>query len=189
MINYDELAGSVLTLSQLKKRLFDSSKGTIVNYDFTYILNKILKESEQSADEAYIRFSFMNGKLYDSLKLKILARSKNVIVVYSKSCTIEFDWQFIIKPEYKYKFKTEDDAIKWMVTNHVYKGRYFIHSKTGRIYKLLNEGFNSEDLGECVVYKAMYGNGQVWIRPKSMFFENVEINGELVPRFKEIKSN
>jgi hypothetical protein len=35
----------------------------------------------------------------------------------------------------------------------------------------------------------MYGNGQVWIRPKSMFFENVEINGELVPRFKEIKSN
>jgi hypothetical protein len=38
-----------------------------------------------------------------------------------------------------------------------------------------------------VVYKALYGEGGVWVRPKEMFLENVIINGEVVERFKEEK--
>ena len=33
------------------------------------------------------------------------------------------------------------------------------------------------------MYRALYGENQVWVRPLSMFNENVEVDGEVVPRF------
>lgn len=39
---------------------------------------------------------------------------------------------------------------------------------------------------EMVVYKALYGDKKIWVRPKSMFYEMIEINGKLTPRFKEV---
>lgn len=66
--------------------------------------------------------------------------------------------------------------------------RIFIHSKSGKKYELLEDhAKSSETLEELVVYKALYGNKQVWVRPRSMFFEDIIIEGKLVPRFKEIK--
>lgn len=66
--------------------------------------------------------------------------------------------------------------------------RIFIHSKSRKKYELLEDhAKNSETLEELVVYRALYGNEQVWVRPRSMFFEDVIIDGKLVPRFKEIK--
>lgn len=55
----------------------------------------------------------------------------------------------------------------------------------GSFYQVLGECFNSETLEEMVVYQALYGENEVWVRPKKMFFENVEVNGEFVPRFKK----
>ncbi|MBP6918968.1 MAG: DUF1653 domain-containing protein [Legionellaceae bacterium] len=31
-----------------------------------------------------------------------------------------------------------------------------------------------------------FGNYQIWVRPKQMFFENVTDNGESVPRFQRV---
>jgi len=43
-------------------------------------------------------------------------------------------------------------------------------------------------LEELVVYRALYSGdfpeGQLWVRPKSMFLEEVEVNGKKVPRFE-----
>lgn len=55
---------------------------------------------------------------------------------------------------------------------------YYKHFK-GNIYRVLHIAKHSETLEEMVVYKAMYGKGEVWTRPKSMFmdegrFEHVE---------------
>lgn len=63
-------------------------------------------------------------------------------------------------------------------------GRYR-HYK-GNEYLVLCEATHSETLERMVVYKALYGNGGVWVRPFGMFFENVEVNGETVPRFRYI---
>jgi hypothetical protein len=36
------------------------------------------------------------------------------------------------------------------------------------------------------VYKALYGDGGVWVRPLSMWNETVTVNGETMPRFSYI---
>lgn len=54
----------------------------------------------------------------------------------------------------------------------------------GNKYEVLGVAKHSEDLSELVVYKALYGEGQIWVRLLSMFIEDVEIDGKKVPRFE-----
>ena len=54
----------------------------------------------------------------------------------------------------------------------------------GKQYKVLGIAKHSETLEEFVVYKALYGDGQLWIRPLKIFLEDTEFNGKKVPRFK-----
>ncbi len=56
------------------------------------------------------------------------------------------------------------------------------HFKGGE-YEVLAIAKDSETLQELVVYKALYGDGAVWVRPKAMFLETVERDGKTVPRF------
>lgn len=57
----------------------------------------------------------------------------------------------------------------------------------GKKYKVLGVAKHSETLEEMVVYQAQYGDFGIWVRPKDMFFENVEVNGEIMPRFRKIE--
>lgn len=69
-------------------------------------------------------------------------------------------------------------------------GKKYRHFK-GKEYEVIAIGKHSETLEEMVVYKALYGNGDVWIRPLDMFTTKVDkekypdINQEY--RFEEIK--
>jgi len=45
---------------------------------------------------------------------------------------------------------------------------------------------HSETEEEFVVYRALYGNRGLWIRPLAMFTESVEKEGVSVPRFSRI---
>ncbi len=65
------------------------------------------------------------------------------------------------------------------------KGATYEHYK-GKRYQILAVGRNSETLEECVVYQALYGDCDVWVRPLTMFLETVVINGIEQPRFKKI---
>ena len=68
-------------------------------------------------------------------------------------------------------------------------GKKYRHFK-GKEYEVIAIGKHSETLEEMVVYKALYGNGDVWIRPLEMFTTKLDknkypdINQEY--RFKEI---
>ncbi len=64
------------------------------------------------------------------------------------------------------------------------KGKYK-HFKGGE-YEVLGVAKHSETLEEFVVYKALYGEGDLWIRPKEMFFDEKEVDGKKVKRFKRI---
>ena len=57
----------------------------------------------------------------------------------------------------------------------------------GKEYEVICVAKHSETLEEVVVYKALYGKGQIWVRPIKMFMEKVEIDGKKIPRFKYIK--
>ena len=65
-------------------------------------------------------------------------------------------------------------------------GREFRHFK-GNLYRL--EGFakDSETLEEMVVYRALYGEGGLWVRPAKMFFETIERDGKTMKRFELVE--
>lgn len=62
---------------------------------------------------------------------------------------------------------------------------FYRHFK-GNIYRLVGIAKDSETLEEMVVYQAMYGDGQMWVRPKEMFFGEVVRDGKRMPRFQEL---
>lgn len=53
----------------------------------------------------------------------------------------------------------------------------------GNEYEVLHLAKDSETLQTLVVYKALYGAGEVWVRPLKMFTETVEKDGKILPRF------
>ena len=53
----------------------------------------------------------------------------------------------------------------------------------GNKYELLEIATHSETLEKMVVYKALYGECGIWVRPAHMWNEEVEHNGKKVPRF------
>lgn len=63
-------------------------------------------------------------------------------------------------------------------------GRYR-HYK-GNDYQVIGVARHSEDESELVVYRPLYGDRGLWVRPKAMFEESVSVNGQQVPRFSYI---
>lgn len=56
----------------------------------------------------------------------------------------------------------------------------------GNEYEVIAIAKHSETLEEMVVYKALYGKNDIWVRPISMWDEEVEFNGLKVKRFSYI---
>jgi hypothetical protein len=56
----------------------------------------------------------------------------------------------------------------------------------GNNYELIDTVTHSETEELMVLYKPLYGEKKLWVRPYDMFFENVLINSQEVPRFKYI---
>lgn len=56
----------------------------------------------------------------------------------------------------------------------------------GNLYEVIAVALNSETLEEMVVYKALYGEEKLWVRPKAMFEEYVEKDGIKTKRFEYI---
>jgi len=59
---------------------------------------------------------------------------------------------------------------------------YYRHYKGG-LYQVLHTARHSESEEWLVVYRALYGDMGVWVRPLDMFLEKVEVDGKLVDRF------
>lgn len=66
--------------------------------------------------------------------------------------------------------------------------KYYRHFKGG-YYRLIGIAKDSENQEEMVVYQALYDSGQMWVRPKEMFFEKVERDGRVMDRFEEVGIN
>ena len=61
------------------------------------------------------------------------------------------------------------------------EGRYR-HYK-GKEYLVFGVATHSETLEEMVLYRQDYGERGLWVRPKEMFLESVEIEVQMIPRF------
>lgn len=63
-------------------------------------------------------------------------------------------------------------------------GRYR-HYK-GNDYEVIGEAQHSETEEPFVVYRALYGERGLWIRPRSLFLDMVMIDGCPQPRFRRL---
>jgi hypothetical protein len=63
-------------------------------------------------------------------------------------------------------------------------GRYR-HYK-GNEYEVIGLATHSETLEAMVVYRPLYGEGGLWVRPAAMFAEDVIIDGRSRPRFEKL---
>lgn len=75
--------------------------------------------------------------------------------------------------------KTEEKTIK------LGKYRHF----KGKEYSVLAFATDSETLEKVVIYKQLYDDGKIWVRPAKNFSEDVEINGNKVKRFEYIDTD
>ncbi len=53
----------------------------------------------------------------------------------------------------------------------------------GNYYEVIAEVIHSETGERLVLYLALYGEHQLWVRPKELFCETVDVNGQKIPRF------
>jgi len=58
----------------------------------------------------------------------------------------------------------------------------------GNLYEVLVIARHSESLEEYVVYKALYGDQGIWIRPLSMFKESISRDGKTIQRFEFVEA-
>lgn len=66
------------------------------------------------------------------------------------------------------------------------RGRYR-HFK-GKEYEVIDLARHSETMEWMVVYRALYGERGLWVRPAAMWEETVEAEGRTVPRFELIEA-
>lgn len=53
----------------------------------------------------------------------------------------------------------------------------------GQQYEVLDIVHHSETQEKLVLYRALYGQHDLWVRPYNMFFEELIVAGQRVPRF------
>ena len=63
------------------------------------------------------------------------------------------------------------------------EGREFVHFKGNR-YRLEAFAIDSKTLAPMVVYRPLYGESKLWVRPARMFFETVDRPDYQGPRFR-----
>ncbi len=56
----------------------------------------------------------------------------------------------------------------------------------GNRYEVIDTVRHSETEELMVLYRTMYGDENLWVRPYTMFFEEVIVDGKSTPRFKYI---
>lgn len=62
-------------------------------------------------------------------------------------------------------------------------GGVYEHYK-GKKYCVVGIANHSETVEEMVVYRKLYDEYDLWVRPKGMFLETVEVDGKVIPRFR-----
>ena len=73
-----------------------------------------------------------------------------------------------------------------MMNEEIVIGGKYKHFK-GKHYEVLNIAQHSETEEYMVVYKKLYDDYSIWVRPLNMFIGYKEINGEKIKRFELVE--
>ena len=77
------------------------------------------------------------------------------------------------------------------MTNHILDKRTIEPGKyrhyKGPEYEVIDTALHSETEELLVLYRPLYGEGRLWVRPYDMFVELVDIDGKQIPRFAKVE--
>ena len=59
----------------------------------------------------------------------------------------------------------------------------------GNFYEMIGVARHSETMEEMVVYRALYGEHGLWVRPAAMWTENIDRDGYRGPRFQYVEQS
>lgn len=59
----------------------------------------------------------------------------------------------------------------------------------GKDYQVIGTAQHSETLETLVVYKPLYNDTGLWVRPFSMFTESILLEGKATPRFRFLNND
>ncbi len=59
----------------------------------------------------------------------------------------------------------------------------------GQFYQVEGVATHTETQELLVVYRCLYGNYDLWVRPLAMFTETVVVDGHVVPRFMRVDAD
>lgn len=57
-----------------------------------------------------------------------------------------------------------------------------------KLYQVIDIATHSETMEKLVLYKPLYGESKLWVRPLEMFNEEILFDGKLVQRFTYIEA-
>jgi len=72
------------------------------------------------------------------------------------------------------------------MTKNIIKPGVYRHYK-GKEYEVIDTVTHSETMDTLVLYRTLYGEYDLWVRPYDMFTESIEVDGEAVQRFQWLK--
>ena len=70
--------------------------------------------------------------------------------------------------------------------NHQVQPGHYRHYK-GNLYEVIGVAKHSETEEQMVIYKCLYGDFSLWVRPLTMFLDTIPVDGDLVPRFAKVE--
>ena len=80
----------------------------------------------------------------------------------------------------------EGKSIKIKVAVHLFQKGIYRHYK-GNYYELVDIVNHSETLEKMVLYRALYGEKELWVRPSSMWNEKIIVDSKEVTRFELVE--
>ena len=140
----------------------------------------------------------MNLSKYDNKLIRVTDRWDDVFVGFSDSYPAGYGLHEFGREEESIKIGDylvfEDDIAKIEVlptyeeaVETIPLGRYR-HYK-GNEYEVIGIARHSETTEPMVVYRALYGDGGIWVRPAYMWNETVERDGKTVRRFERMEQD
>jgi len=103
-----------------------------------------------------------------------------ILVANNGDFSIDFDTNEKIEPTPIIEVET----IKEIKNDEITLGKYR-HFK-GNEYEVIGFAKDSETTQKMVIYKALYGDNETWVRPYDMFKETITRDGKTFKRFEKI---